>query len=71
VRSAGPVLAHVAPALAVLESGRLTKDVKVYGGATPFPQGGPARTSVVVTVPAAEVARLAKGGVKAPRAGST
>ena len=37
VRSAGPVLAHVAPALAVLESGRDPKGVLVFAGATRLP----------------------------------
>ncbi len=60
VRSAGPVLAHVAPALALLEAGKRPHAIEVFAGAWPFPEGdGPARAPVVVTVPATAVSRLA------------
>ena len=60
VRTIGPVLAHVAPVLALLESGKRPHDVEVFTGAWSFPaEGGPARVPVLVTVPGSAVAKLA------------
>jgi len=60
VRSDGPVLANVAPALAVLESGRRPHDVEVRTGAWPLASPeGPARVTVSVILDAASRARLA------------
>jgi VWFA-related protein len=62
VRSQGPVLAHVAPALALLEAGKTPRDIGVHAGAWPFPgDSQQARVPVVVSVPAAAVGRLARG----------
>jgi VWFA-related protein len=61
VRSVGPVLAHVAPALAILEQGRRPHAITLHAGAWPFPSGtGPARVPVSVSVPADALAPLAK-----------
>jgi VWFA-related protein len=63
VHSSGPVLAHVAPALALLEAGKRPGAVEVHAGAWPFPSGhGPVRVPVAVTVPGPVVARLASTG---------
>ena len=68
VHSSGPVLAHVAPALALLEAGKRPAAIEVHAGAWPFPSGqGPVRVPVAVTVPGRAVARLAPSG----RAGRT
>lgn len=67
VRSEGPVLAHVAPALALLESGERPRDVELHAGGWPFPaDGGPARVPVSVSVPSAAVARLGRETRKRP-----
>jgi VWFA-related protein len=63
VRSAGPVLAHVAPALAVLERGQKPRAIGVIADAISFPDPtGPARAAIAVTVPGAEVSRIAARG---------
>jgi VWFA-related protein len=60
VRSSGPVLAHVAAPLALLEAGKRPRAVAVYTGAWPFPaEDGPARVPVMVSFPASSLARLA------------
>jgi VWFA-related protein len=60
VRSTGPVLSHVAVPLALLEAGKRPRALTVYTGAWPFPAGeGPARVPVMVSFPAASIARLA------------
>ena len=60
VRTAGPVLAHVAPALAVLEAGQRPRDLPVYAAAWAFPNGeAPVRVPVAISVPVRELARLA------------
>ncbi len=60
VRSSGPVLAHVAAPLALLEAGKRPRALTVYTGAWPFPaREGPARVPVMVSFPAVSVARLA------------
>jgi hypothetical protein len=65
VRSSGPVLAHVAPALALLEAGKRPHAVEVYAGAWPFPVGqGLVRVPVAVSVPGSALARLASPGLK-------
>jgi VWFA-related protein len=65
VHSSGPVLAHVAPALALLEAGKRPTAVEVHAGAWPFPSGlDAARVPVAVTVPGSVVARLASSGRK-------
>jgi VWFA-related protein len=60
VRSTGPVLSHVAVPLALLEAGKRPRALTVYTGAWPFPaREGPARVPVMVSFPAASIARLA------------
>jgi VWFA-related protein len=65
VRSSGPVLAHVAPALALLEAGKRPGAIEVHAGAWPFPTGsGRVRVPVAVTVPPEGLARLVASGRK-------
>ncbi len=60
VRTVGPVLTHVAPPLAVLESGKKPHTFDVFAGAWPFPQAqGAARVPVVVSVPGRVLSSLA------------
>lgn len=60
VRSSGPVLTHVAPALALLEAGKRPHDFDAFAAAWPFPAAaGPARVSLVVAVPGRALASLA------------
>jgi hypothetical protein len=67
VRSAGPVLAHVAPALALLEGRKRPHAVPVYAAAWPFPSGeGAVRVPVAVSVPATALARLGSTGKRSP-----
>jgi VWFA-related protein len=52
IRSVGPVLTHVAPPLAVLESGKKPHAFEVFAGAWPFPEDKrAARVPVVISVP--------------------
>ena len=52
VHTVGPVLAHVAAPLAILESGRKPHAFDFFAGAWPFPEAqGAARVPVVVSVP--------------------
>jgi VWFA-related protein len=52
VRSDGPVLAHVAPALALLENGERPNVFDLFGGAVAFPEDqGLARVCLVVGAP--------------------
>jgi VWFA-related protein len=61
VRSLGPVLAHVAPALAILERGQRPHAIPLHAGAWAFPSGtGLARVPVSVSVPGDALAPLAK-----------
>jgi VWFA-related protein len=65
VHTSGPVLAHVAPALALLEAGKRPTAVEVHAGAWPFPSGqGLVRVVVAVTVPGPVLSRLAASGRK-------
>ena len=60
VRTSGPILAHVAPALALLEAGKRPHDVEVFAAAWAFPgEGGVARVPVMVSLPGSAMARLA------------
>ena len=60
VRTSGPILAHVAPALALLEAGKRPHDVEVFAAAWAFPgEGGLARVPVMVSLPGSAMARLA------------
>jgi VWFA-related protein len=60
VRSEGAVLAHVAPALALLENGQRPHAFPLFARAIPFPEAeGPARVSVVATVPIEGLSGLA------------
>ena len=59
VRSAGPVVAHVAPALAILEGGRRPKEFPFFAEALPFPgPQGPVRVSMSAMVPGRALAQL-------------
>jgi len=61
VRTVGPVLTHVAPALALLESGKRPHAFDVFIGAWPFPDGqDTARVPVVVSVPGRALATLSQ-----------
>ena len=61
VRSVGPVLAHVAPALAILEQGQRPHAIALHAGAWAFPSGArDARVPVSVSVPGDALAPLAK-----------
>jgi hypothetical protein len=68
VRTVGPVLTHVAPVLALVESGKKPRTFDVFAGAWPFPDAdGVARVPVVVSVPGRVLPTLASkkgdGGV--------
>jgi VWFA-related protein len=60
VRSTGPVLAHVAPALAILENGERPHAFELATGAVPFAvDAGVARVTLAAAVPCAPLVRLA------------